>query len=234
MNEQKPIRLHFGCGEKYLEGYINIDFPPSEHTVIKVKADLYADFRTLEYQPETVDEIRCHHVFEHFSRVESLKLLLQWRCWLKVGGVFCIETPDFRNAIKYYLLGGFKQKCQIGRHIFGSQEAGWAFHKDFWDRSKFQFILTKLGFEGLRFRAISHDLAAYFNNPLLNWLGYFLPLVSLRKFQGKKLPNITVIAKKSAKAIDERKAVQENLSLYLVGREGDELLDVWMREVFGP
>ena len=26
-------RLHLGCGTRYLDGYVNIDYPPSEHTV---------------------------------------------------------------------------------------------------------------------------------------------------------------------------------------------------------
>ena len=29
----KPLRLHLGCGQQYFEGYINIDYPPSEHIV---------------------------------------------------------------------------------------------------------------------------------------------------------------------------------------------------------
>lgn len=39
-----PLRLHLGCGEVYLPGYVNADFPRDEHTVLaEAVADLYAD-----------------------------------------------------------------------------------------------------------------------------------------------------------------------------------------------
>jgi predicted SAM-dependent methyltransferase len=72
---QKPIKLHLGCQEKYLEGYVNIDLPQSEHTVRKAKVDVYADVRTLSYPVGSVDEVRSHHLLEHFSRQEALLLL---------------------------------------------------------------------------------------------------------------------------------------------------------------
>lgn len=83
---QRELKLHLGCGDNYLAGYLNIDLPPSRQTVVKTKADLYADIRVLDYPEGSVDEIRSHHVFEHFSRQEALKLLANWRRWLKVGG----------------------------------------------------------------------------------------------------------------------------------------------------
>jgi len=85
--DSQGIKLHLGCGETYLPGYINIDFPPSQHTVQKQpKADLYADIRQLSYPSESVEEIRLHHVFEHFDRPTALRLLIDWYEWLKEGG----------------------------------------------------------------------------------------------------------------------------------------------------
>ncbi|MCX6800174.1 MAG: methyltransferase domain-containing protein [Candidatus Falkowbacteria bacterium] len=89
------MKLHLGCGGTYLDGYINVDFPTSDKTIMNVKADIYQDIRTLNYPENSIDEIRNHHVFEHFNRVDALKVLLQWRGWLKPGGKLVIETPDF-------------------------------------------------------------------------------------------------------------------------------------------
>ena len=43
------------------------------------------------------------------------------------------------------------------RHIFGSQEADWAYHLDGWSRWKWELILPKFGFGSLRFREYSSD-----------------------------------------------------------------------------
>ncbi len=231
MNET-DLKLHLGCGDKYLEGYLNIDFPQSEHSVMKVKADRYADIATLHYPSGSIAEIRGHHVFEHFRRADALRLLLEWRRWLKPHGVLHLETPDFATSIFYYLFGGTKERYEISRHVFGSQEAAWAFHGEGWNKEKYKFVLKKLGFGNLRFRKISNDLAKRFQVPALNIPGMFIPLPVYRKFGGKKLPNITVFAERLPGEIDEKKAVREILSRYLVGREGEAMLDVWMKDVF--
>ena len=93
--DNKSLKLHLGCGMNYLEGYINIDLPLDNQTIMRARADVYADIRTLKYAEDSVDEIRTHHLLEHFSRTESLRLLLQWRKWLSPGGLLHVETPDF-------------------------------------------------------------------------------------------------------------------------------------------
>ena len=61
------MKLHLGCGQQYFEGYRNIDFPLTQHTVqTKSVADEHADLTSLRYPAGSIDEIRLHHVFEHF------------------------------------------------------------------------------------------------------------------------------------------------------------------------
>ncbi|HEY4477575.1 MAG: hypothetical protein A3C03_01000 [Candidatus Colwellbacteria bacterium RIFCSPHIGHO2_02_FULL_45_17] len=232
MSEEKKIKLHLGCGEKYLEGYINVDFPPSEHSVIEVEADVYKDVRELEYEDGSVDEVRAHHLLEHFSRQEALKLLLQWRRWLKYGGLLYIETPDFEKSAKAYVYSGRRRRFELGRHIFGSAEAKWAYHLDFWDAGKFKYVLKKLGFKNIKIRRFRNAAASHFRHiPLLNILGNILPRALYRKYGGHKLPNIEVKAKKAEVVIDEKAMVREVLSQYLVGNEGEKLLRVWMEDI---
>lgn len=142
------IKLHLGCGEKYLDGYINIDYPPSEHTVANVKADLFYDITKLKFPNESVDEIRLHHVFEHFERATAFSLLIKWHEWLKVGGLLHIETPDIKGCAEVIVSNAsIKTKQAIIRHIFGSHEAKWAYHLDGWFDEKFLHILQQFGFE---------------------------------------------------------------------------------------
>ncbi len=98
-----PLRLHLGAGEHLLPGYVNIDYPSEYHNVMKVRPELAADITTLTFPPHSVDEVRLHHVFEHFNRVVALGLLIRWHRWLKGGGRLMIETPDFEGETRSFL-----------------------------------------------------------------------------------------------------------------------------------
>lgn len=226
------LKLHLGCGEKYLEGYINIDFPQSEHTVMTPKADIYKDIRDLEYSENSIDEIRSHHLFEHFSRAEAIDLLLKWRKWLKPDGVLRIETPDFSRSVKFFIVGNFSEKMQLARHILGSQEAKWAYHLDYWDKQKFKFFLKKLGFYQLKFKRFPNFIIFFGSYVFrrLVFLRFILGNKLYKKVSYMRLPNIEVIAKKKETKIEEDKLKKELLKLSLVGYEdeNDNLLNTWL------
>jgi len=147
-----PLRLHLGCGTSHLNGYINIDFAPSKHTVQQTSgADIFSDITQLNLPANSVDEIRSHHIFEHFERACALPILCQWHYWLKQDGILLVETPDFEESIKLFLSSStsYHDKQVIIRHLFGSQEASWAIHYDAWYEEKFGYVLETLGFEVL-------------------------------------------------------------------------------------
>ncbi|BDC34776.1 hypothetical protein Noda2021_07340 [Candidatus Dependentiae bacterium Noda2021] len=148
----QPIHLHLGCGQVRLNSYLNIDFPPSEHTVQKnTAAELHADITKLSVPPQTIKEVRSHHVFEHFSRPIALALLCNWHQWLELDGFITIETPDFERSMKILVSDDYSyvQKQSTMRHIFGSHEAHWAVHWDGWYAQKFNHVLSLLGYEDI-------------------------------------------------------------------------------------
>ena len=151
---KNDCKLHLGCGNVYLNGYVNIDLPFSKYLDDKkIRVDLEADITKLNYPTESIDEIRSHHVFEHFDRITSLCLLIKWYDWLKIGGMLIIETPDFKKCAKYFLFNNDnKNRLKLIRHIFGSNEADWAIHCDGWYKEKFKLFLTSLGFRKVFFR----------------------------------------------------------------------------------
>ena len=204
-NQKK--RLHLGCGETYLEGYVNIDFPPSEHTVQRIsRADLYADIVTLRYEPGSIDEIRLHHVFEHFDRVTALFLLVNWYQWLEPGGKLVIETPDFQACSNHFVLTRSPSKqFKLMRHLYGSNEAAWAVHQDGWSADKFKLVLSSLGFRDIRF---IHG----------HWKGIY----NITAFARKGSPSLT--------RVEQTGQVAKLLRLNLVDDSPTEiqLLKVWM------
>lgn len=156
-----PVKLHLGCGESYLPGYINIDYPPADHTCqMQSVADAYANVTELLFPPNSIDVIESHHMFEHFDRQTALALLCAWYTWLKPGGKIVIETPDFHASIRTFLNQNlsYKERQVVVRHIFGSHEAHWAYHYDGWYKEKFEHVLSLLGFSDIKFSFITYHL----------------------------------------------------------------------------
>ena len=213
------MKLHLGCGQYYLEGYVNVDYPASEHLVQKsLRADLYSDLTTLGYPAASVEEVRLHHVFEHFSRPVALALLCRWRDWLVPGGKLRVETPDLMASARLLVRPwvGYEKKQEVIRHLFGSHEAHWAIHWDGWYPERFKRTLKALGFGK----------------------------VSVRTGGWRRLRNVEVLAERDSRAFDTaayRQAVEGLLALSTVksqrfyssaapvtGSEA-EMLGVWMQ-----
>jgi predicted SAM-dependent methyltransferase len=134
------MKLEIGCGVRHHKGYKTIDIEPYANP------DYLGDFRTMTF--ENIDEIRSHHLLEHFDRFEAWDVLKLWASWLKKGGVLLIETPDLEGICEEFLKRKHpRNRYWLSRHLYGSQEKEWAFHKDAWWEDKFKAILPKCGFK---------------------------------------------------------------------------------------
>lgn len=143
----EKVRLHLGCGQTLLPNYINVDFPSSAHNVMDVHPDFEEDILELDLPEKSVDEIRLHHVFEHFNRVNALGLLIRWHRWLRVGGVLQIETPDFEGSAQVFSSASDPAvRSGVVRHLAGDQAAGWAYHLDHWYEERYRQALAAFGF----------------------------------------------------------------------------------------
>jgi hypothetical protein len=199
------MKLHLGCGQRYLEGYVNIDFPASEHTVqIKPVADEFGDITKLRYKAASIEEVRLHHTYEHFIRSVACGLLASWHSWLKDGGTVHIEVPDFtRTAISVLNPLSDEHTKAVGlRHIFGSNEADWAIHYEGWTLPRLKKLLELFGFSVM---AIDRN----------SWHGTF---------------NIEVVAvKKQNLSKDELEAKAKTyLSDFILDESELPLLEVWV------
>lgn len=93
------IKLNLGCGNKHLEGYINVDF---ESVWQKKKPDVECDIRKLPYENDVADEIIAIHVIEHFYLWEVPEILKEWHRVLKPGGRLVLECPCL-NKVLFFL-----------------------------------------------------------------------------------------------------------------------------------
>lgn len=146
---ESTVKYHLGCGTQYLPGYINVDFPQSEHSIVNIKADIYSSLLTIKLQPS--NEIKSHHVFEHFNYAESLFLLLKWTQSLTIGGLLKIGIPDIEvlnGALNAALSQRHLRKIfKIVRMLYGSHEADWAYHINGWTEGTLSLVLEKVGFK---------------------------------------------------------------------------------------
>jgi predicted SAM-dependent methyltransferase len=160
-----PLRLHLGCGETQLDGYVNIDYRQEHHNVMRSQADFSADLTHLSFKNEVVDEIRLHHVFEHFNRVTALAMLIRWHSWLKVGGKLHIETPDIIGSAQTLLSAvSLQTKMRVVRHLAGDQAADWGYHVDHWFPKRFEHTLRSLGFTDIKARSWKWEREPYLAN----------------------------------------------------------------------
>ena len=122
METRKEIKLHLGCGKRYIPGYVNIDI--QEYPTV----DIVTDVMTLPFEENTVDLIYSCGMLEHFGVNRNLQffrhtawtdVLDYWHTLLKPGGMVYISVPDFEAVCHEYLenrdlpsLYGFLQSGQ--------------------------------------------------------------------------------------------------------------------------
>ncbi|MBE1426049.1 FkbM family methyltransferase [Desulfomicrobium macestii] len=163
-----PLKLHLGCGKKIFKGYVNIDYPSEKHNIVNVKPDIEIDILKLNFGANQIDEIRLHHVFEHFNRVTALGLLIRWTEWLKDGGKLIIETPDLIGCAQTLVSDApYKIKAAISRHLAGDQTAEWGYHIDHWFADRFYKTLTLFGYENVQIKQDKWDHPPYLSNVIV-------------------------------------------------------------------
>lgn len=92
------LRLHLGCGEHRLPGWVNVD-------LYHEAADLRADVRLgLPFDDGAAGAIYLAHLLEHLEYpVEALDVLRECRRVLGDGGLLRVVVPDIRSFLVAYV-----------------------------------------------------------------------------------------------------------------------------------
>ncbi len=141
-----PVKLHVGCGKRFIPGFIHVDILPQDHI------DHVADVRKLDFAADySVDLIYAAHVLEHFGRYEFKDVLREWFRVLKPGGVLRLAVPDFRACAEIYYERGLSDGLSglVGL-IAGGQRDGFDFHKMIFDAPFLAAALMDVGFQAVR------------------------------------------------------------------------------------
>jgi len=112
--EVPGIRLHLGCGNIYLNDFINID-------IDNPVADANYDAFKLPYKNNSVSLILASHIIEHFKFQDHIPLLIEWQRVLIPGHWLIIEAPNLEECCKAFLeeKNDWTRLCENFPQIFG-------------------------------------------------------------------------------------------------------------------
>ena len=133
------VKLHLGCDDQHLDGYVNIDWLKTSAT------DLVLDITKLPYPDNSIKQIESYHVIQHLPRHNLERALGDWYRVLHPGGKLILEYPDFDEIAKLYLAGDEKQLDRI----FGLQRFEGNYHLFGYNRMRLSKIFKSIGFTNI-------------------------------------------------------------------------------------
>jgi predicted SAM-dependent methyltransferase len=157
-------RLHCGCGEVLLEGWINADLQRSPLQLRQGRRpDLFANLaRDLPFPKGSLDHIYSNNFLEHLTREEAVSHLQASLRVLVPGGRIRIVVPDIAPYAHAYSAGDsdfFSRLRATSNHwprwtepadylatiVHGSKERGWV-HRWAWDSDSLAAVIGEVGF----------------------------------------------------------------------------------------
>ncbi len=147
------IYLNIGCGNNYVEGYINADYYDMKKFFKKKKrVDWELDIRyPLNCDSNYFDGVFCEHVLEHLTYKDALKYISEIYRVLKKGCVFRVTVPDIEKFVKFYIGDSidyeleFKNRYKSGCKAISDLAQNYG-HISLWDYEELSESMKSIGF----------------------------------------------------------------------------------------
>ena len=149
------LKLHLGCGKRYLPGYIHVDLDFEPHIDYP-----NTDIRNLKnFSSDSVSEIYTCGTFEYFEYKDAVPVLKEWLRVLKPGGILRISVPNFESIVDVYLqnnkniegegiLGPLYGRWEIGSPSNNKKKV--LYHKMVYDYNLLSKTLALAGFRNIK------------------------------------------------------------------------------------
>lgn len=136
-------KIHYGCGSKMIEGWLNVDWHESA-------ASGYRQVNLLETHPFEGNCARfgfSEDMLEHFGQAESIFFLSEVYRTLAPGGIMRLSFPGLEGVLKRHYSPPSERRVREGEL---EAYAIWG-HVHFYGRDELRLVASHLGFTGVRF-----------------------------------------------------------------------------------
>lgn len=144
----KEIKIHFGCGHRIIEGWVNIDAYQFKGV------DYCMDLRTaLPFSNNSAKFIFSEHVLEHLEYDVIPLIFKDFYRILKPGGIIRIIVPDLEQYCLNYVEGNTEwfekifptfSRAEAVNSVFNDH-----FHRHIYDFDTLERCLKKAGFKNI-------------------------------------------------------------------------------------
>lgn len=149
-----PRKLHFGCGQRLMKGWLNVDLIHSDY-------DIDLSCGHLPFDSDYFEVAVSQHVVEHLEiQSELLPLLKELNRTLKSGGELWLSCPDMQKICEQYSLDrgadlladrhsrfpDFTLEGLPVQHMINDLFHQNGEHKNLFDFDLMKDVLTKAGF----------------------------------------------------------------------------------------
>lgn len=173
-NFLKTTKIHMGCGNIYLDNYINVDASPThysflvnpeilnEHRTIfdnyykfnfgeapnRIIVDIKANINNLPFPDNFSEEIVLFHVLEHIPFYEVGHLLNEFVRVLKPNGILKIAVPDTKETAKKLAEAKSEEDEEwYVRLLYGTQKNKFFHHFCGYTQRTLKNLLLEYGFD---------------------------------------------------------------------------------------